>query len=254
MFLVKAKSDFGAKRVAYLYDAMNQNKKCDIAFDVRGRSFPAHLIVLMACSEFFGTNEGLVEGIMSQFDFEVIEAILKYCYTGEIKIGENHHKKLMELANLLEVKIPPQSKIVNMSNCLKVLKQTEDPELKTMSMDLILDNFETLHKTQDFLKLTVSNVIEILKSDDLNVPSEESVFNAVKLWVNYNDANRKNKLAQLMRSVRLSLLSIEFLIDEVLTFCFSCTECMATIRQAIQDNNNKSSNQRETPRRETINK
>ncbi|XP_077289618.1 kelch-like protein 24 [Arctopsyche grandis] len=249
MYLVKAKPDFAAKRVEYLYEAFQQNKKCDTLFTVRGREFPAHLIVLMACSEFFGSNEGLVEGIMSQFDYKVIDAILKYCYTGEINIGEKHLKKLLELANLLEVKIPPQFKTVNKSNCLNVLKSTGDSELLKKAMDLTLENFETLHKTQGFLNLPLFNLMEILKSNDLNVPSEESVFRAVKLWVNHDNANHKSNLAQLMKSVRLSLLSLEFIVNEVMTFCNSCAECMTTIRQEIINKNDKSFVSKETPRR-----
>ncbi|XP_077295310.1 kelch-like protein diablo [Arctopsyche grandis] len=177
---------------------MIRDKSYDTGFNVRDRKFYAHLIVLTACSEFFGTNEGEAEDIFSDFDFEVIEAILKYY------IGEKHRKKLMELANRLEVKIPPQIKTVNKSNCLKVLKSTGDSELLKKAMYLTLENFETPHKTQDFLNLLASDVIEILKSNYLIVPSEEDVFNAVKLWVNHDDANRKNYLAQLLRSVSLS--------------------------------------------------
>ncbi|XP_077294824.1 kelch-like protein 25 [Arctopsyche grandis] len=248
MFVLKPKSDFAAKRVEYLYDAMKRDKKCDAGFTVRGRNFPAHLIVLMACSEFFGTNEGRVEEIFSDFEFEVIEAILKYCYTGQISIDENQFEKLMELANRLEVKIPKQFKTVDLSNCLEVLKLSGDSELIKKAMDFTLKNFETLHTTQDFLNLPTSNVTEILKSDDLIMSSEEDVFNAVKLWVNHDDANRKIELAQLMRSVRLSLLSMEFLVDEVMTFCNVCAECMTSIKQAIKNKNNKSSIQKETHR------
>ncbi|XP_077294581.1 ectoderm-neural cortex protein 1-like [Arctopsyche grandis] len=249
MYLVKAKPDFAAKRVEYLYEAFQLNKKCDTLFTVRGRDFPAHLIVLMACSEFFGTNEGHVEKIFSDFDYEIIEAILKYCYTGEINIDEKHVEKLMDLANRLEVKIPKQFKTVDLSNCLEVLKSTGDSELLKKAMDLTLENFETLHKTQGFLKLPLFNLMEILKSNDLFVHSEESVFNAVKLWVNHDDANRKSDLAQLMRFVRLSLLSMEFIVNEVMTFCHSCAECMTTIRQEIINKNDKSFVPRETPRR-----
>ncbi|XP_077289617.1 ectoderm-neural cortex protein 1-like isoform X2 [Arctopsyche grandis] len=249
MFVMKPKSNYAAKRVAYLYDAMKRNKTYDTGFDVRGRTFYAHLIVLATCSEFFGTNEGYVEDIFSEYDDEVIEATLKYCYTGEISIDEKHVEKLMELANRLEVKIPEQFKTVDLSNCLKVLESTGDSELLKMAMDLTSENFEMLHKTQGFLNLPLFNVIEILKSNDLFVPSEESVFNAVKLWVNHDDANRKSDLAQLMRFVRLSLLSMEFIVYEVMTFCNSCAECMTTIRQEIINKNDKSLVPRETPRR-----
>ncbi|XP_077289052.1 kelch-like protein 25 [Arctopsyche grandis] len=250
MYLVKAKPDFAAKRVEYLYEAFQLNKKCDTLFAVRGREIHAHLVVLMACSEIFGTKENLLNDVFSDYDDQVIDAILKYCYTGEINIGEKHRKKLLELANRLEVKIQPQFKTVNKSNCLNVLKSTEDSELLKKAMDLTLENFETLHKTQGFLNLPLFNVMEILKSNDLFVASEKSVFNAMKLWVNHDDANRKSDLAQLMRFVRLSLLPVEFIVDEVMTFCHSCAECLTTIRQEIIINkNDKSFVPRETPRR-----
>ncbi|XP_077289973.1 kelch-like protein diablo [Arctopsyche grandis] len=249
MYLVKAKPDFAAKRVEYLYEAFQQNKKCDTLFAVRGREIHAHLVVLMACSEIFMKKENLLNDVFSDYDDEVIDAILKYCYTGEINIGDKHRKKLLELANRLEVNIPPQFKTVNKSNCLNVLKSTADSELLRKAMDLTLGNFETLHKTKDFLNLPVFNVNEILKSNYLNVPSEEDVFNAVKLWVNHDNANRKSDLAQLMRSVRLSLLPLEFIVNEVMTFCLSCAECMTTIRQEIINKNDKSFVPRETPRR-----
>ncbi|XP_077294025.1 ectoderm-neural cortex protein 1-like [Arctopsyche grandis] len=248
MFVMKPKSKYAAKRVAYLYDAMKRNKDYDTGFEVRDKTLYAHLIVLTACSEFFGTNEGEVEDILSDFDFEVIEAILKYCYTGQISIDEVHLEKLMELANRLEVKIPKQFKTVDLSNCLEVLKISGDDELLKTAMDLALENFETLQKTEDFLNLPAYNVVQILKSNDLNVPSEEDVFNAVILWINHDEAKRRNELAQLMSSVRLSLLSMAFLVNEVVTFCYSCTECMIAVRQAIVDKNNKYSIQREIPR------
>ncbi|XP_077289482.1 kelch-like protein 20 isoform X2 [Arctopsyche grandis] len=248
MFVVKASSDFAAKRVEYFYDAMKQEKNYDTLFIVRGQRFYVHLVVLSACSEFFWTNKDQLEEIFSPFDFDVIDAILKYCYTGEISIADRHYDKLMELANRLEVKIPPRHETVDLSNCLEVLKSKENSDLKTEAMDFTLGNFETLHKTKDFLNLPLFNVNEILKSNYLNVPSEEDVFNAVKLWVNHDNANRKSDLAQLMRSVRLSLLSMEFFIDEVLTFCHSCADCMTTLRQAVKDKNDKSFVPRETPR------
>ncbi|XP_077294448.1 kelch-like protein diablo [Arctopsyche grandis] len=254
MSAVKPKSDFAANRTEYLYEAMKQQKFCDAIFFVRNRSYYVHMVVLSACSEFFVKNQYKLSATFSPFEFDVIDAILKYCYTGEIILGidDHHYKKFIELANLLDVKISPQYRTVNLSNCLEILRLTDNSELKKEAMDMTVENFETLHKTQDFLNLSASTVIEILKSDYLIMPSEEEVFNSVKLWVNYDDANRKNELAQLMSSVRLSLLSMEYLVKEVMKFCNSCAACVTTLRQEILDkisSNNKSLIQRDTPRR-----
>ncbi|XP_077287869.1 kelch-like protein 7 [Arctopsyche grandis] len=246
MYLVKVKSDFPANRMEYLYDAMKQKKHCDTIFTVRNRSFYVHLVVLSACSEFFGRNKDKLSETFSPFEFEVIDAMLKYCYTGGINIEEKYYKKFTELANLLEVKIPPRYRAIDY--CLEVLRLTDNLEMKRRAMNLTLDNFEILYKTRDFLNLPVSTVIDILKSDVLIVPSEEDVFNAVKLWVNHDDTNRKNNLVQLMSSVRLSFLSTEFLVNEVMKFCNSCADCMTSIRQEVLNKNNQSLIQRETLR------
>ncbi|XP_077294123.1 kelch-like protein 7 isoform X2 [Arctopsyche grandis] len=249
MFVVKTNSDFATNRTKYLYEAMKRQKYCDAFFFVRNRSYYVHMLVLSACSEFFVKNQYRLSATFSPFEFDVIDAILKYCYTGEINIDDHHYKKFVELANLLEVKIPPRYETVDLFNCQEVLRLSVDSELKKNAMDLTLENFDTLHKTQDFLNLSASTVIEILKSDYLNVPSEEDVFNAVKLWVNQDYASRKNYMTKLMSFVKLSLLSLEFLVDEVMKFCNLCAECMTNLGQAIKDKNNISFIQRETPRR-----
>ncbi|XP_077296627.1 kelch-like protein 7 [Arctopsyche grandis] len=233
MFVVKAKSDFAAKRIKYLYADTKQKKYYDSIFTAQNRSFHVHLIVLSACSEFFGQYEDTVSEIFSGFKVKVIDALLKYCYTGEI--NDHDFEKLMELANLLKVKIPPQFKTVDLSNCLEVLKLTEDFELNKQAFALILENFETLYKTQYFLNLLANTVFVILDLDNLIVPSEETVFNSVKLWINYDEASRKNDLVKLMSTVRLSLLSSEFIVREVMMFCTSSEECMVSLRQAILD-------------------
>lgn len=61
-----------------------------------------------------------------------------------LDIEEHHREKLLELANRLAVKIPPQYKNVDLSNCLDVYEQTDNPEFKKNAMDLILENFETV--------------------------------------------------------------------------------------------------------------
>ena len=51
--------------------------------------------------------------------------------------------------------------------------------------------------------------------DELHVPSEESVFNAVLAWVKHDAADRREHLPRLLTSVRLALLTPQFLSDTV---------------------------------------
>lgn len=59
-------------------------------------------------------------------------------------------EKFLELANLLEIKnieIPPhvpKYQTIDLSNCLEVLKLSDDPKSKQSAMDLTVENFDTV--------------------------------------------------------------------------------------------------------------
>lgn len=49
--------------------------------------------------------------------------------------------------------------------------------------------------------MPVNQLIDIISSDELNVRSEEQVFNAVLAWVKYNVAERRGHLPQVFGSI-----------------------------------------------------
>jgi len=51
-------------------------------------------------------------------------------------------------------------------------------------------------ESEEFLLLPVGQLVDIICSDELNVRSEEQVFNAVMSWLKYNVAERRQHLAQ----------------------------------------------------------
>lgn len=63
--------------------------------------------------------------------------------------------------------------------------------------------------------MPVGQLVDIICSDELNVRSEEQVFNAVMAWLKYNVADRRQHLSQVLQHVRLPLLSPKFLVGTV---------------------------------------
>lgn len=51
-------------------------------------------------------------------------------------------------------------------------------------------------ESEEFLLLPVTQLIEIIGSDELNVRSEEQVFKAVMQWVRHQTADRRALLAK----------------------------------------------------------
>ncbi|XP_077289869.1 kelch-like protein 25 [Arctopsyche grandis] len=235
MIEVKAKPDFATKRLEHSYDAMRGEKFTDVNFTVGKQSFFAHMIVLSSCSAIFTKNSDNLSAIFSDFQYPIIDAMLKYCYLGEIHIEEKHYEKFKELAEKLKIEsIAPQFLTVDRTNCLEVLRLSDDKISKRTAMKSTVDNFNTLYKTQDFLSVPVSDLVEILKSDDINVHSEEDVFNAVKLWVNFDLTNRQSELEDLLRIVKLPLLSMEFVVTEAMDLYFSSPKSIAILQLEME--------------------
>lgn len=65
-----------------------------------------------------------------------------------------------------------------------------------------------LYKEHDFMRLKFPILSYILRSDNLNVPSEEDVFKALKLWVDQSEERQKHTL-DLLNCLRLNCLSLE---------------------------------------------
>lgn len=64
-------------------------------------------------------------------------------------------------------------------------------------------------KHQEFLALQADQLANLLKSDDLNVVTEENVFESLMTWVQNDSKNREQHLPSLLKLIKLPLLSSE---------------------------------------------
>lgn len=55
-------------------------------------------------------------------------------------------------------------------------------------------------ESEEFMLLPANQLIDIISSDELNVRSEEQVFNAVMAWVKYSIQERRPQLPQVIMS------------------------------------------------------
>lgn len=60
-----------------------------------------HKVILSACSDIFAKNEDELTNIFSNYSNEVIDAILKYCYTGNISIRHSYKLSLENNFNIV---------------------------------------------------------------------------------------------------------------------------------------------------------
>ena len=95
--------------------------------------------------------------------------------------------------------------------------------------------FTTLAEAKNFLELDIELVKKVLLSSDLHITSEIEVFNAAEDWISYKYNERKKYSKELLKTVRLSLLSIN-----ALKYCLQLDssfkiveECQEVIKKAL---------------------
>ncbi|KAL4083983.1 hypothetical protein QTP88_029299 [Uroleucon formosanum] len=204
---------------------------CDIKLKTEDNNIiHAHKVVLSAACPYFNAmfkhfaerNYDLV--IMRQIDSTALQLLINFIYSGQIKITERNAQVLLPAANfllLLEVKeaccdfllsqLCPSNciginSIADLHSCTKLIRSSEL---------YIYQHFSEVFGGDEFLSLSSEQVIKLISSDKLTVPSEEKVFESVICWVKYKLGSRKCILPQLMEHVRLALTSEDYITKNV---------------------------------------
>jgi kelch-like protein 18 len=89
------------------------------------------------------------------------------------------------------------------------------PDLVLAVNRFINKNFNRIISTSEFLDLTSKELADLLSRDELNVESEEQVYEAFTSWLKHDEANRKEHLPELFKLVRLPLISPIFIIEKI---------------------------------------
>ena len=94
---------------------------------------------------------------------------------------------------------------------LRVSRTFGQKVLQNNVTSLIKHSFVSLSKASEF-KLIDFNLLKFIVSrSDLNITSEVEVFTAVVDWVNHDEKARKSFMVDLLKQVRLPLLSSEII-------------------------------------------
>jgi len=60
---------------------------------------------------------------------------------------------------------------------------------------------------EEWARVAVDDVVDLLSLDELNVPDEQSVLDAVLAWLNHDEHDRRRHAARLLAAVKLPILS-----------------------------------------------
>ncbi|XP_049954201.1 kelch-like protein 5 isoform X1 [Schistocerca serialis cubense] len=217
------------KSLARMENYFQSGQLTDVTLVAESSRIPAHRIVLSAASEYFAamftsklreSTEHEIE--MHEMDGNSLRAIVQYCYTGKVEIREETVEKLLSAARLLQM---PEivdaccgflKKQLDPSNCIgiRLFADTQGcDDLMKAAHDYTTEHFMEVINREEFTKLSADEVEKLLKSDDLNVPCEENVFNALMTWIAHDEETRKKDVSRLLGLIKLPLLSPAFIVD-----------------------------------------
>uniref|UniRef100_A0A8C8SGW2 BTB domain-containing protein n=1 Tax=Pelusios castaneus TaxID=367368 RepID=A0A8C8SGW2_9SAUR len=162
------------------------------------------------------------EVLLQDMDPSTVQTLLNYLYTEEVAMTPETAQAVFIAASRLQI-LPlniyslyfPRFLLeqVSLENCLELYElgyAHDDQRLLRVAMRPISLNFSRLSlEDKRFLNLNPSTLISIISSNNLMVSSEIVVYRAVRRWMKFQTYNRHPFLREIMRHVRLPLLTQE---------------------------------------------
>ena len=208
---------------------------------------------IAASSDFFSTllnsdmrenKEGIV--LLDHITASCMRDVLEFVRSGSVEItAPENAKELTEAAEYLlldELKAFSEkylAETLTSSNCMSIYyfaEQYRCQELTIKSREFILSNFAAVTESQEFLSLDNQQVVEWISRDDLAVRTEDIIFKAIVWWIQHSKSERKGKFEELFRHVRLSFISRDYLLGDVLAndLVSGCSNCLKLAKDAIE--------------------
>jgi len=217
--------------LARVQDFACQGLLTDVTLVAGERKIAAHRLLLAAASDYFAAmfTGNMTESSAQQVEIlgvdpASLQQLVDYCYTGRLALQEDTVENLMSAACLLQLPAVTDSccmflkKLLHPSNCIGIRLFADAQsclQLRNSARQYTEDNYMEVIKNQEFLLLPSSELVKLLSSDDLNIPSEEVVFQSLLSWLNYDLPNRQCDAAAMLACVRLPLLSPQYIADNI---------------------------------------
>ncbi|CAH1973475.1 unnamed protein product [Acanthoscelides obtectus] len=216
-----------------LFELKENNQLCDATIVLDdGAAIPVHRAILCACSSYFRARftTMLQSGHKSRVHLpgvtsDMLQKLLVYVYLRKIDITEENVYSLLITADYLSILGVVQlcckflEDNLSPKNCIGVLRFARNHfclELGNNVWTYIMRNFTQISTdSNEILNLNLAEIQEIINADHLNVKSEETVWETILRWIDYDTTARKKHIVALMKCIRLGLLDTQFFLERV---------------------------------------
>ncbi|XP_022796859.1 kelch-like protein 12 [Stylophora pistillata] len=211
-------NDYKDELLHTLNELRENNILCDTTIRAQGQDFPAHRCVLSAASSYFRAmfsshlrerESGLVE--LQEIKSATFGDVIWFIYTGEVSTTFASAQDLVMAADYLimpslkeKAAVFLKSKL-DASNCMALesfASRYNCETLKQAAVTYKVNNFVRVTRSEDFRKLDVNKVKDLICMDEINVAEEEEVYEATMAWVKHDLPSRECLLPELLECVR----------------------------------------------------
>lgn len=225
-----------------LYGFYKEQKYCDVTLKISNeQKIQVHRVVLASASRYFDSLFGnqFVEAKKEEvellgFDGSVMNRLIEFAYSGNIRIDAENVLALLQAANYLGVEFVEKScaeflkSCIDDSSCLMILEIADTfalEHLRQVAKRHALRHFTNASKDSGFLKLPCHLLKELLESEEICVVTEDLipcederekiVLQAVLKYVEHDPTSRVQCLHELVSLIRLPLETITCYIQKM---------------------------------------
>ena len=227
-----------------MHKQRQSDKYTDVTLQSSNVDIRCHRNVLAAASDSLNAMFQCDDKDPVQMDMkpEILTAIVDYIYTGVVELKVDNVESLLKACDVLQLdtlKTACESfmlKQLEPANCVGFYQFAASfhlDELKQKARRIMLSEFKIVASTDDFNRLSCTELIEFIKDDEVNVESEDVVFDGVLGWIRHDHANRNSSMEKILETVRLPFCSSDRLQHMTDAYPLFTPKCFEYLHEAM---------------------
>ena len=219
-----------------------QGEFIDVGLKVGEEVFSAHRIVLAASSDYFHamfahgmkeSNQEVIELKDESISAAALKIVLDSIYSGDLQVNDENIFEVLVAADHLQVTSSVQHccdylqtqfvdqlrfDVQTYCRVSAIADRHGLKDLQEATQTKMAYIYKEICESEEFLShVDADQYTRLLSRDDLSAPSETFVFKSMMQWIKHKKEERMTAAAKVIGAVRLGLVDIKALIEELNT-------------------------------------